>query len=271
MAWSRILLSSLLSSLLVILSGARAGAVGTAFFGPTPYTSPADNVYEIEFGTCLENFEDNSLDPDGVTGNGVFIDPGPITDSVDSDDGSIDGFGRDGHSYFSPAGVAGITITFDPQRKEGLPHIAALVWTDGGVGSAITFEAFGPDGQSLGTTGPFMHADGDFGGATGEDRYYAIATSLGVSSINLRNTLGGIEVDHLFIDRCVYCGDADSNSEINTTDALIALRTGVGSAECNPCQCDANQSNSINTSDALLVLKKAVGQNPPMSCPACGF
>ena len=125
---------------------ARAG-VGP-YVGPLPYLSEADNPFTLGSpGFCLENFEDGTLDPPGVTGNGSVYGPSGITDSVDGDDGSIDGSGNGGHTYFGN-GQTGITFTFDPQQVAGLPTQAGMAWTDGG--GTISFEAFDQNGISLG-------------------------------------------------------------------------------------------------------------------------
>jgi hypothetical protein len=65
------------------------------------------------------------------------------------------------------------------------------------------------------------------------------------------------------------CGDATCNSSISASDALLALKTAVGSGDCLLCICDVNSSGSINTTDALLVLKKGVGQEVNLVCIAC--
>jgi len=65
------------------------------------------------------------------------------------------------------------------------------------------------------------------------------------------------------------CGDADCNAAVNATDALIALKTAVGSASCPRCLCDADGSTDIKATDALYVLRYAVGQDVPMDCVSC--
>src|SRR6185312_15032118 len=63
--------------------------------------------------TFLETFESGSLTTPGVTpSTGSVVPPGGITDSVDGDDGAIDGSGTAGHSFFSADGPTGITFTF---------------------------------------------------------------------------------------------------------------------------------------------------------------
>jgi kumamolisin len=67
---------------------------------------------------------------------------------------------------------------------------------------------------------------------------------------------------------CGTCGDATGDKGITASDALIALRTAVGSDTCAPCLCDANTSNSVTASDALAILRHAVGHPVTLNCPA---
>jgi hypothetical protein len=67
------------------------------------------------------------------------------------------------------------------------------------------------------------------------------------------------------------CGDAALNGGVNATDALAALRTSVGTAECPLCVGDVNGSSAMTAVDALMILGFAVGQPIELSCPACEF
>src|SRR5712691_3367254 len=75
------------------------------FFGPTPYLSSNDipaGLYNSGAPTFLENFEDGNLDPRIIASAGGVIPLGfeGVIDSVDADDGGIDGSGVKGHSWF---------------------------------------------------------------------------------------------------------------------------------------------------------------------------
>jgi len=63
------------------------------------------------------------------------------------------------------------------------------------------------------------------------------------------------------------CGDANGDGDVTASDALVALRTAVGSATCSSTLCDTDGSGSITASDALLILKVAVGQDVTLTCP----
>lgn len=169
--------------------------------GPnTPYLSFADSPFFAGSFSYfhLEDFEDHlfntpgaSADVGGVTS--VVFGPS-IHDSVDADDGLIDGSGLNGDSYFEGNGASGIRFSFSAGALGALPTHAGIVWTDGA--GDITFEAFDENGVSLGTVGG-NHANFSFNGETDEDRFYGIIHGSGISAIHIKNSGGGIEVDHL--------------------------------------------------------------------------
>ena len=108
------------------------------FLGPTPYLSKADSPFltDLNAGNMyLEDFECGVLTVPGVAlSDGTIIPPGfeGLIDSVDADDGVIDGSGLGGHSLFTGSGLTGITFTFNQTTLGAFPTKAGLVWTDGG-------------------------------------------------------------------------------------------------------------------------------------------
>jgi hypothetical protein len=90
-----------------------AGSVSAqSFLGPSPYFSFDDSPFRSQLGTAsffLEDFEGLALHAPGVS-----IDNGSVrglkrgTDSVDGDDGRINGRGRGGHSWFFKRGRQGV-------------------------------------------------------------------------------------------------------------------------------------------------------------------
>lgn len=266
--------SILAATLLALLASTPAAAGGNPaeYLGPEPYLTDEDSLFIVDsFGFCIEDFENGKLDVPGVTGNSTIIGPSGLTDSVDGDDIVIDGSGTNGHSYFNGNGAAGVVFEFDPARANGLPTVVGIVWTDGGFSGPVTFEAFGPDNQSvLGLPhGPFLHADNSNSGETAEDRFYGVVHGEGIRRIVITNTGGGIEVDHLQLNNCIACGDTNGDLNVAAADALFVLRTSVGSEECLACICDVNGSGGISATDALNVLKAAVGLAPVTGCPDC--
>ena len=167
------------------------------FYGPTPYLSVADTPPGFASGAMdIEDCEDGVVDPRLFTSASIIA-PGGITDSVDADDGAIDGSGIGGHSLF---GFPPFEVEFLPP----LPISAGLVWTDGGTPTEVTFEAFGPDGLSLGSIGPFTIGDGNNSGGTDEDRFFGVHDEGGILRLRVSHTSGGIEIDHIQFD----AGDA---------------------------------------------------------------
>ena len=193
----------------VIVAGlALAGSGGWAhanpiFLGPTPYLSFADSPFSGGSFSYfhLETFEDHLLNTPGVSANAGGVTSvvfGPsIHDSVDADDGVIDGSGLNGDSYFSPSGATGIRFTFSAAALGSLPTSAGIVWTDGGAGTPVTFSAFASDGSLLFTETESGFADNSNNGETAEDRFFGVVDDAGISAIFISNDFGGIEVDHL--------------------------------------------------------------------------
>ena len=194
----------------VILVGALAGPVmagggATFIFDDAPYLSSGDSPFDL-FGPgsdfFLETFDpDGVFDAPGLIGFGGEVRfPGTFTDSVDADDGFIDGLGQDGHNYWAFFGQDGsgplARFEFDPKVLGGLPRSVGLVWTDGNFDAITYFEAFGPDGESLGITEHILGDDGHQGG-TAEDRFLGAMFQGGISAIEISATLGRIELDHV--------------------------------------------------------------------------
>ena len=82
-----------------------------------------------------------------------------------------------------------------PEFWDSYPTRRVIVWTDGA--GTTSFEAFDAANVSLGSLGPVSIADGSIIGTTGEDRFFGITGSVGISRIFISNTSGGIEVDYL--------------------------------------------------------------------------
>lgn len=194
----------LAGGLVMALAGpvSHAHAAATSI-GPTPYLSAADSPFAgVGFGYFhRETFEDHLLNTPGATANAGGVTSvvfGPsIHDSVDADDGLIDGSGLKGDSYFSAAGANGIRFTFDATVLGTLPTHVGLVWTDGGAGTSVTFSAFAANGDLLFTRTDSGFADNFNNGETAEDRFFGAIDPAGISAIFMSNASGGIEVDHL--------------------------------------------------------------------------
>ena len=245
--FSRLSLSLLLGGLLGSASNAQAQ---TTFFGPTPYVSTADRPAGFANGAVLvDDFEDGIVDP-ALTINGSVIGPGGLTDSVDADDGVIDGSGTNGHSAFS-GGSAEVTFSAP------FPTSAGMVWTDGGTATGVTFEAFGPTGTSLGTHGPFTLGDNSNVGTTAEDRFFGAQDASGISRIRITHTSGGYEVDHitwstggLTADLQLVIGSTASNAV--TGSPLIFDIDYVCSSDSAPASLSSKGKGSLCADTAFI-------------------
>ncbi|MEM9539517.1 MAG: S8 family serine peptidase [Cyanobacteria bacterium P01_E01_bin.42] len=151
----------------------------------------------------IENFEDGQLNTPGLSiSQGQVIKSGGV-DSVDGDDGLIDGSGSNGQSWHTGNGE-GFTITFDPQILGQLPTHAGFALTDLGrtnpnLGSGkVIFEALDVNGESLGTE-TIQYGDNNWYGGTNEDRFLGVAYEEGISGFKISFPDGdwGVEIDHI--------------------------------------------------------------------------
>lgn len=185
------------SNLLLAIAGAAlfatAPASAVTYLGPIPYLSAADSPFTgMSFSYFhLENFEDGALNAPGLSAvGGSVLGPGRLTDSVDGDDGAIDGSGTGGHSYYS-GGNQSLAFAFDALALGNLPTRVGVVWTDVGftLGGQppgfgnVQIEAFDQASASLGVHGPFPVGDGAFDGGTAEDRFLGAIHASGISRL----------------------------------------------------------------------------------------
>lgn len=185
--------------------------------GPTPYLSFNDSPFKnVSFSYFyLEDFEDGSLNVPGVTASSAsglpfgVEGPGFYTDSVDIDDGVIDGNGQQGH-YLVEVGngiIGGFKFTFNANTLGNFPTHVGIVWTDsyssfGGIDQTpLTFQGFDAQGNSLGTIALGQGQIGDTrnDGTTVDDRFFGVINLAGISAISISQTLinVGFGVDHL--------------------------------------------------------------------------
>ncbi len=198
---------ALLSTLAIAGVGIASPATAATFIGPTAYLSAADSPF-AGLGLSnfqLEDFEDSAFNVPGATPSPGWIVPGvSLLDSVDGDDGNINGFSQGAKSYYSNFATDTLKVTF-AAGPNGLPTHAGIVWTDVGyVGGSqtckgdVVLEAWGPGGVYLGSTGPHWLGDGKFNGETPEDRFLGVINAAGISAISLwMPDSKDFEVDHV--------------------------------------------------------------------------
>lgn len=244
----------------LVLSFAASVTAAPTCLGPVPYVKKADSPFDLS-NVGVNFFFDDFEGPTraaGVTPSaGSLIGPmqSGIVDSVDEDDGTIDGSGLQGHSWFSGDGSTGIRWTFDAQALGGLPTAAGIVWTDGA--GEVSFEAVAADGTTvLCASGPVsepgVFPDSSSNGETAEDRFFGIYEAGGISSIVLSNSGGGIELDHLQFGAV---GLAGTSTTTTTTSPAPTTTTEPGACGSEAtfasilCRLDALVADTGNASD----------------------
>lgn len=195
-------------------------------YGPSEYFQFSDSPFSGLNNMTLEDFEDGLLNVPGVTAStGSIVNPGAITDSVDGDDGVLDGSGTGGHSWFG-SGTAGFSFTFD----NPVTH-AGIVWTDGLTVNKINFQAFDALDQMIAEIVLDNHGGGGFAGDTTEDRFFGVSSPDGIKRIFINNVQpsqggasgGGIEVDHL-----QFGTPDDDRPDIEIPEPTSAMLLGLG-------------------------------------------
>ncbi len=254
-----------LLSLSVLLSLCFAGISfeleGQEIFDPTPYLSVEDLPDDFCEECQLEDFEDAQIDDFLSFDCGEILLPNiedpripgvQITDSVDGDDGEIDGSGNGGHSYFCVDPSTSVRVNFaNPVAAAG------AVWTDGDRGVAIQIEAFDIDGNLLAASEPVAVADTSFFGETEEDRFLGIQSELGISAIQI-STIGqgaGIEIDHVTWDSREL---ADIPDPIAPTIDQICSAAAVSSDDLS---FDIDGDGQVTQADIVFALEE-LGTRP---------
>ncbi len=185
--------------------GTDAGGAGPvvlpdALIVNVPYTcdSPFDGVV-FPLYHYLDNFEDHLLNTPGATASSTLSSANSgsqsLVDSVDCDDGVLDGNCSGCDALFSGSGA--IDVTFDAQALGTLPSHVGLVWTDGGYSCDVTVTGYDAADTLIYTQTVSGIGDNSNYGETAEDRFFGIVHYAGVKRIHLANTGGGIEIDHL--------------------------------------------------------------------------
>ena len=212
---ARLLMTRVLLPVLWCVAASTAHAQVTPL-GPTPYRSFADSPFQ---GGSFQWFILLTAEVGHTVAPGIRIinqsgadvlttGPGGITDSVDGDDGIIDGLGSEGRSYFTCPSF--IDIRFDAAILGSLPTHAGVVWTDGA--GLVTVQAYSSDGGLLATvTGDT--SDGNFSSGTAEDRFYGFIFPGGIARLTIGDQNNCIEVDHIQAGstgrNCAGCSLAD--------------------------------------------------------------
>lgn len=205
------------------------GRAAAQFLGPSPYLSVTNSPFNTNGFTYFhrETFEDGVLNTPGVMTNNGWLVTGSDSrvDSVDADDGFIDGSGTNGRSLYSTVTQSNLILTFNASALGGnLPTHVGIVCTDigavlsgqFGIGD-VTLTARDADGALLGsvvaTNFGNGSAQGASDGATAEDRFMGVTNAAGISSISVSvsNSVDW-EVDHLQYGYYVPTNSVPTNS-----------------------------------------------------------
>jgi hypothetical protein len=252
------------AALVPLVLAAAAGIVraDATPVGPQPYLSAADSPFNsVQFSWFVRlTGETGAVSAPGVSilnagGTPATVaDPSSITDSVDGDDGHIDGSGGGGHSYFACPSF--IDVRFNAAVLGSLPTHAGLVWTDGANG--VVVNAYGPGGQLVGTmTGG--SSDGSYSAGTAEDRFYGFVYAPGISRITMSDSNGCIEVDHIQGGHAgpAPCGPADiggtggvagADGQLNNNDFVVFIDAFFASSPV----ADRGKQGGVSGSDGLF-------------------
>jgi hypothetical protein len=189
-----------------------AHAATATFITASPYAQFSDSPFAaLAAGNpnfFLENFEDGSLNTPGATASAGFaVSGGLFIDSVDGDDGSLDGSGLNGHSWYTGFAPTTLSFSFSAAALGFLPTHVGIVWTDVGLVpnglpqnvDSVAVRAFDANGNSLGGILFDDLGDGAVNGGTAEDRFFGAIFDGGISRISITslNDSGDWEVDHL--------------------------------------------------------------------------
>ncbi|MGB0579228.1 MAG: LamG-like jellyroll fold domain-containing protein [Limisphaerales bacterium] len=163
-----------------------------SFAGPT---APASLMPPSSAHSFIESFESNVISGVSITG-GAIQEPGPTSDAIAFSMGAVMEPNTNGHVVHVSNASSGVTFGFDQNVLGALPTDVGLYWTDGN-GQGIGFEAFGPNGNSLGNFGNFNTTINTNEGATSEDRFFGVTNATGISSVRMTSLSSAMEVDHL--------------------------------------------------------------------------
>jgi hypothetical protein len=189
---------------------AGAANAETLSYSVFPYYQASDSPYaSLNFDYFyLEDFEDGALNTPGVGVNaGVVASSSEFVDSVDADDGAVDGNGVNGHSYYSNNATDRFEFTFDPFAFGGtLPSHAGIVWTDVGFSGHqngtgfgdVTLNAFDAANVLIATVSLPTLGNGDAHSSVFDDYFLGVTHTPGISRIVLitANSVDW-EADHL--------------------------------------------------------------------------
>src|SRR4051812_8186344 len=216
------------------------------FLGPTSYLSKADSPFPVDGSSPtfhVEDFEDGAFNSPGIVlpslpeAQGYVLPAGqPLTNSVDSDDGTIDGMGRNGRALMStiytnnlvnpPTYSSYVGVGFDSSQLGYLPTDVGFVWTYGPLNSVVRLGVYDGNSNEIGYKifpGIGNGNDND----TTDDRFFGVLSSEGIGSILITTSYPGdtafFEMDHFQYGLLV----PEQRSEITLVIAMLLMALGM--------------------------------------------
>jgi hypothetical protein len=208
------------SALWLVLDAPTLCRAGVTFLGPTPYLSKADSPFPVDGSNpnfLLEDFEDGSFIAPGIVlpsdpnARGVVLSAGQLlTNSVDADDGQIDGMGRNGRALMSsvyttnlvdpPTINSYISLLFDVGQLGFLPTAFGFVWTYGRQNSVVRMDVFDGNANEIGYS-TFVGIGNGTDNDTLDDRFLGVRSSEGIGGVLITSSYPGdpwfFEIDHV--------------------------------------------------------------------------
>jgi hypothetical protein len=199
----------------LLFSPPKALPGDTVCLEPTPYVRTEDSPFDLSgLGSTmfLDDFEDGTLDGPMISPDTRVRGPGPLTDSVDADDGIVDGQGNGGHSLETTRYIVHPTFPWTYRTFFDIiftdidhrPNAFGIVWADGFIGSTLRLTAFSHSGATIAecTYGSLM--DGLNTGETAEDRFIGIVADQRIArisgfseSVGFQPESERVELDHI--------------------------------------------------------------------------
>ena len=216
----RILHAVAVGPLAVLCLATAVARAEVTFLGPTSYLSAADSPFaEYLKGPdfYLEDFEDGEFNSPGIIlpsdprARGVILSPSEaFTNSVDADDGQVDGSGRMGSALASsvfttnlvdpPTISSYVSLSFDIDQLGYLPTEFGFVWTYGESNSVVRIDVYGSHPQETAFkiyAGIGSGVDDD----TGDDRFFGVSATFGIAAVQITSSYMGnpsfFELDHV--------------------------------------------------------------------------
>ncbi|MFK8028646.1 MAG: thrombospondin type 3 repeat-containing protein [Gammaproteobacteria bacterium] len=195
----------------------------------------------------LEDFEDAMFNVPGITpvaGN-VFMLNNLFQDSVDEDDGVIDGINLQNNASFGiSSGAPTIALNFDDQQLGGrLPTHVGLALVNNF--NDFTFRAFNADGLQVDEVNGSTNFVAN--GSALDDNFMGISHDEGIASVSVSGSGGGMEIDHIqygFACGLVAGEDSDADGILDAADNCTF--------ESNPSQTDSDGDGFGNACDTDL-------------------